>query len=203
MFQSCNTQITQDYHCDIDFGIDEANLGNVVVDFVKKDFYRHFEYYIYTVEECPGPISTSCTRYYNFYDQKASLLLKEDVIASSGCFVLGEKQKFIFPVFDLTPYRIFTSGITDEMIKDELIKKINFKTYWDSLRKEIKRIDKKGKLELKKVKVENVEVYEFEINTEQLNYYIRPYGIGGAIFTYSAFPAQKTKVLIMVPTGLY
>lgn len=201
LFYSCNTQNMPDYQCNIDFGIDKINVGNVVVDFVKKDFYKHFEFYIYRAEECPGSISTNCTRSYTFYDQRASLLLKKDVIASNECFVLSEKQKYIFPVFNSNSYKIFTSSITDEIIKDELIKKIKFKTYNDSLRKEIIRIDKKGKWELLKVKVENVDVYEFEINTEQLNYYIRPNGIVGAIFTYSAFPAQTTKVLILFPTG--
>lgn len=201
LFYSCNTQITQDYQCDIDFGIDKTNVGNVVVDFVKKDFYSHFEFYIYRAEECPGPVSTNCTRSYTFYDQRTSLLLKKDVIASSECFVLDEKQKYIFPVFNSNSYKIFTSSITDKIIKDELVNKINFKTYSDSLRKEITRIDKKGKRELLKVKVKNVDIYEFEINTEQLNYYIRPNGLVGAIFTYSSFSAQKTKVLILVPTG--
>lgn len=199
-FYSCNTQITKDYQCNIDFGIDRINLDNVVVDFIKKDFHRHFEFYIYRVEECPGPISTNCTRSYTFYDQRASLLLKKDLITSNECFVLGEKQKYIFPVFNSNSYKVFTSSITDETIKDELIKRIKFETYSDSLRKEIMRIDKKRKRELLKVKIENVDVYEFEMNTEQLNYYIRPNGIVGAIYTYSAFPAQKTKILILVPT---
>lgn len=194
---SCNTQIKQEYHCNVEFGIDKTNEGSVIVNFVKKNFYKNFEYYVYRIEECPGPISTNCMRYYTFYDPKPSLYLDKDVIASNECFVLGEKQKYIFPIFNSDSFKAFTSGVTDEKVKSELIQIINNKTHIDSLRNDVRRIDKKRKKELLKVSVEDVYVYEFEINIEQLNYYIRPNGLIGTIYTHSAFPAQRAKVLVL------
>src|SRR5690554_325611 len=193
LFISCKTAVLKDLECNIDFGIDESNLGDIKINCIKKDFKDEFIYYQYVLEECPGYLSNNCLRYYSFYSESIPIL-GENIKESNNCFLLSENQKYILPIAN---YNNFIKSLPDSSIKNELVSKLSTDFGNDVFGERSIIIDERKNTKLFKISINSVSVYEFEINTEQLNYYFPP---SGAIYTYSAFPTQKTKILILVPT---
>lgn len=187
---SCKTTVANEPECGLFFGIDESNTGSVKIDFIKKELKKEFIYYQYSVERCPGYLSNNCIRFYNLYSDTTPKL-REDVKETNNCFILADNQKFILSVLD---YKKFIINLPNSVIKDELFIELNKldNRYIDKSR----LIDKHKKNKLFEISMDSVYIYEFEINTEQLNFYIRP---SGAIFNYSAYPQQKTKVILIIP----
>jgi|SRR5690625_268169 len=189
---SCKTTITSNLECNIDFGIDEINLGEIHINYLKKESKSKFYYYQYIVERCPGNLSNNCKVYYSFYSDNIPKL-KNSIKESKNCFSLYMGQKYVLPVTD---YNKFVKNLPDTPIKTELLNKLNDNIKTEAYNKEIVKIDQHKKSKLFRIGINSTSVYEFEINTEQLNYYFRP---SGGIYTYSAYPEEKTIVLLIIP----